>query len=296
MAMAVKASSLTATVDVTVLVAARNEALNIALCVQSLQCAERVVVLDSHSVDDTADIARANGAEVVQFEFEPGQVKKRQWAMDKLSFTTSWLLLLDADERVPEALWDEISAVTSKKDADAAYLITKGFHFLGHRFRFGGFSHAAVLLMRPGAGRFERLIAAECGEPDMEIHERVFVHGSTGRLSHPLVHADEKGLQAYIDRHEDYAKWEARLRCQFLETGRWGEEGIEPALFGDSQQRRRWLKQLSARTPFEPCLWFLYHYVLRLGILEGKAGFMASYLRASHFANVRRKTRLLRRQ
>ena len=62
----------------------------------------------------------------------------------------------------------------------------------------------------------------------MEVHERVLVDGVTGRLPTPLVHEDFKGLEAYIDRHNRYSTWEARLRHRYLSTGRYGDETITP--------------------------------------------------------------------
>jgi glycosyltransferase involved in cell wall biosynthesis len=276
---------------VTVLVATRNEEANLAKCLATLAPAERVVVLDSHSTDGTAAAARAAGAEVVLFDYAGGYPKKRQWALDNLPMATPWVLLVDADEEVPAALWDEVAGVMGAADPPAACLATKEFHFLGRRFRFGGFSHAAVILIRGGRARFERLLDEPADGFDMEVHERVIVDGRTGRLRAPLIHRDFKGLDAYLARHARYAGWEARVRRAFLDTGRYGEDAIVPRLLGNAQERRRWLKRLAVRVPFEPALWFLYHYVLRLGFLEGRSGLLASRIRMSYIGNVRQLAR-----
>jgi glycosyltransferase involved in cell wall biosynthesis len=275
---------------VTVLLAAKNEAVNLPRCLGALGPASRVVVLDSHSTDATAEIARSHGAEVVQFDYRGGYPKKRQWALEHAAIGTPWVLLLDADEVVPDALWQEIAAVVDRPDALDAYLITKGFHLLGRRFRYGGFSHSAVLLFRMGTARFERLFDDEPDSLDMEIHERVVVQGRIGRLQTPLVHEDFKGLEAYIARHNKYSTWEARVRYLYLTTGRYGEDTIVPRLFGNSQERRRFLKALVIRLPFEQHLWFLYHYIVRLGFLEGRPGLIACQIRSSYIAQVRAKT------
>src|SRR5690625_7228949 len=89
---------------------------------------------------------------------------------------------------------------------------------MGRRFRFGGFSHQAVLLFRNGRARFEELIDDPASALDMEVHERVLVEGSIGILQTPLIHEDYKGLEAYIDRHNRYSTWEARLRSDFLRS------------------------------------------------------------------------------
>ena len=93
---------------VTVLIAAKNEAVNLAKCLAALRDFARVVVLDSHSTDGTIAIAAAHGAEVVQFDYRGGYPKKRQWALDALAIDTPWVLLLDADEVVPAELMAEI--------------------------------------------------------------------------------------------------------------------------------------------------------------------------------------------
>ncbi|WPL19434.1 hypothetical protein Thiowin_04557 [Thiorhodovibrio winogradskyi] len=160
--------------------------------------------------------------------------KKRQWALETLAIDTPWVFFLDADEVVPEALWEEMAAVVHRPDACEAYLIRKGFHFMGRRLRHGGFSHAAVLLLRIGRGHFERLFDDAADSLDMEFHERVVVQGRIGRLETPLIHEDLKGLEAYIARDNKYSTWEARVRDQFLTPGRYGEDTIQPRLLGNS--------------------------------------------------------------
>ena len=283
-----------ATLPITVIVAARNEEANLPKCLGAIGPAQRVLIIDSHSSDQTAEIAANAGAEVVQFDYTGAYPKKRQWALDNLAIETPWVLMVDADEVVPEALWEEIADALSNDENPVAWLITKGFHFMGKRFRFGGFSHRAVLLFRNGMARFEHLIACpECGQ-DMEVHERLIVDGQVGVLKTPLIHEDYKGLQAYLHRHNQYSTWEAQLRHHFLSTGQYGEDSIRPRLFGNAQERRRFLKHLAIRIPFEPWLWFVYHYLFRLGFLEGRAGYAASRIRSSYIADVRAKMDELR--
>tara|TARA_R110002072_G_scaffold262768_1_gene421619 strand:- start:4539 stop:5414 length:876 start_codon:yes stop_codon:yes gene_type:complete len=283
-------------IPVTVLLAARNEEANLERCMNALAPANGVFVIDSGSTDQTVAIAEAAGAVVHQFRYEGGYPKKRQWALENLEFPTEWVLLLDADEVVPEQLWAEISRVVQSDDVPSGYLIRKGFHFLGKRMRRGGFSHQAVLLVRAGKARFEQLIEVPGDTLDMEVHERVIVDGTIGVLPTPLIHEDFKGLESYIDKHNRYSTWEAHLRHRLLTTGLYGSESVEPKLFGNAQERRRWLKRLAVRMPGEPWLWFFYHYVSRLGFLEGRPGFIASQIRAQYIANVRAKVFELTRQ
>ena len=274
---------------ITVLIAAKDEEVNLTKCLAALTEFERVVVIDSASTDGTRDIASTWGAEVIDFEYQGGYPKKRQWALDTLNITTPWTLLLDADEVAPAKLKDELRTVVANQDSCDAYLVTKGFHFLGRRFRFGGFSHAAVLLFRTGQAKFETLLADSCDGLDMEVHERLIVRGTIGRIRTPLVHEDFKGLEAYLFRHNRYSTWEARIRREHLVTGQWGTTSITPRLFGNAQERRRFLKRIAVRMPFEPWMWFVYHFVCKLGFLEGRRGLIASRIRSAYIAQARAK-------
>ena len=273
---------------VTAIVAVKNEARNLERCLAALTRLERVLVVDSGSTDATCDIAAANGAEVMQFSYPGGYPKKREWAIRHAGIRSEWVLLVDADEVVPPALMDEIARRIEVPGPYVAYLAKKQFHFLGRRFRFGGFSHEAVALFRLGRARFERL-DVDCPALDMEVHERLIVDGRVGRLRSPLVHQDFKGLEKYVERHNAYSTWEARLRRRLAATGVYGADTVRSRLLGDVQERRRFLKRLAVAVPFEAELWFLYHYVLRLGVLEGRRGLIASQLRTAYIRQVRAK-------
>ena len=276
-------------IPATVVIAVRNEAANIERCLRELHDFERILVIDSGSTDGTQEIANLQRGEVVQFEYAGGYPKKRQWALNHCDIATPWVLLLDADEVVPPDLKREIRSVCESTDASDGYLIQKGFHFLGRRFRFGGFSHAAVLLFKNGRARFEHIMDENPGGMDMEVHERLIVDGKVGSLATHLIHEDFKGLEAYIRRHNQYSSWEAAIRQRFLLRGNWGEKTIQARLFGNAQERRRFLKQLVCRCPLEHWIWFINHYVIRLGLLEGRAGLIACRLRAQYIADVRAK-------
>lgn len=274
---------------ITVIIAVKNEAINLPHCLSALKPAERVIIVDSHSTDDTVSIARQYNVEVVQFDYKGGYPKKRQWTIENLAIQTPWIFLLDADEMITSGLWQEIAEAIAEKSAADAFMITKWFHFLGRSMRHGGFSHSAVLLFKKGKARFERLLSDDATGLDMEVHERVVVDGIIRSIHTPLIHEDFKGLEAYIARHNKYSTWEARLRYNFLTTGRYGEDTISPNLFGNSQERRRAIKGMVIKLPFEHWLWFAYHYFFKLGFLEGRAGLIASQLRASYIAQVRSK-------
>ena len=272
---------------VTAIVAVRNEEANIQRCLLALRRAQRVIVVDSHSTDDTVRLSRELGAQVVQFSYTGRYPKKRQWAIQNCRISTDWIMLIDADEVVPDELWDELEATVDEPNGNDAYLVKKEFHLLGRRFRFGGFSFDAVVLFRRGKARFEELIDDVTSGLDMEVHERLIVEGGIGKLKRSLIHEDLKDLQAYFDRHNRYATWEAQVRQSYLKTGLYGRVAITARFLGNVQERRRFLKKLLMRLPCEPTLWFIYHYLLRMGFLEGRRGLIASQARAYYIAQVR---------
>lgn len=274
---------------ITLIVPVLNEAVNITGCLRSATFAQRIIVVDSGSNDGTVELAQQAGAEVVQFDYLGGYPKKRQWVLDTQNIETPWVMLLDADESVTPELEAEITRAIEDTNFDA-YLMSKGFHFMGRKFRFGGFSHSAVLLFKRGIARFEHLIDESSAAMDMEVHERLLVDGRVGRLYPPLIHEDYKGLEAYIDRHNKYSTWEARVRLQYMNHKESGSEtAIKAKLFGDVQERRRFLKLLAMKIPGEHLLWFFYHYIFRLGFLEGRRGMIASQIRCNYIRSVRAK-------
>src|SRR5271157_1647517 len=93
---------------VSVIVAARNEEKNLPRCLEALCDVGEVYVVDSQSTDATPEIARSFGAKVVQFHYQGGWPKKRQWAMETLPLEYDWILLIDADEVLTPELAAEI--------------------------------------------------------------------------------------------------------------------------------------------------------------------------------------------
>ena len=274
---------------ITVIIAVKNEAINLAKCFDSLNPVEKVFVVDSNSSDSTVDIATSYGAEVVQFHYKGGYPKRRQWALDNLEIKTPWVFLIDADEVVPDMLWNEIKAMISKKDTTDAYMITKGFHFLGKKMNFGGFSFDSVLLFKTAKVQFEEMVEDDLTGFDMEVHERIIVQGRIRKLKVPLIHEDFKDLEAYISRHNIYSTWKAKVRYQLSTTGHYGKKTIKPSFFGNSQERHRWLERISSQLPFEHWVIFFYHYIFCLGFLEGRRGFIACKIRSEYFSQVNSK-------
>lgn len=254
-------------VPVSVLIPTRNEEKNLSRCLEPVVgWADEVVVVDSQSTDDTVAIAEAHGAEVLQFCYNGGWPKKRQWALDNYDFRNDWILLLDADEILLDPIKQEIAEAIGSSTYDG-YWLRFQLHFLGRQLRYGGFDLWKLFLFRYGKGHYERRFGEQDKTmSDIEVHEHVVVDGSVGRLSNPVRHENWNSLYRYIEKHNEYSEWEARVYHD-------GHNGsVEPSLFGNQAQRRRWLKQKLVRLPGFPLLTFLYHYILRLGFLDGRPG------------------------
>jgi glycosyltransferase involved in cell wall biosynthesis len=254
------------TLPVSVIIAARNEGKNLPRCLQALKAVGEVYVIDSQSSDDTVEIARSHGAQVVQFHYQGGWPKKRQWAMNTLPIAYDWVLLLDADEVLTPELTEEIRSAI-QNPAVNGYFIQLRTWFLGRVLRHGDVGLWKLSLFRRGRGRYEcRLKNQDASMADMEVHEHVVVEGVTAKLRNPLIHHNVESLSRYIQKHDEYSNWESRV---LLEGD---DKELPPSLAGTQAQRRRWLKRKLFALPGSPVLLFLYRYVLRFGFLDGVPG------------------------
>lgn len=250
-----------------VIIAVRNEARNLPRCLQALKDAGEVYVIDSQSTDDTVEIARTHGAQVVQFHYPGGWPKKRQWAMNTLPLAYDWILLLDADEALTPELAAEIRQAIRNPEIDGYYILLR-IWFLGRALRFGDAGFWKLSLFRRGKGRYEcRLRDQDASMADMEVHEHVVVEGRTAKLCNSLIHHNVESLSRHIQKHDEYSNWEARVL-----SGSGSDREIPPSLRGTQAQRRRWLKRKLFAIPGSPVLLFLYRYGLRLGFLDGVPG------------------------
>ena len=254
-------------IPVSVIIAARNEAKNLPRCLQALKEFGDVYVIDSQSTDDTVEIARSLGAQVVQFHYSGGWPKKRQWAMNTLPLAHDWILLLDADEVLTTELTEEIRSAISNPEIDGYSILLRTW-FLGRALRHGGVGLWKLALFRRDKGRFEcRLKDQDISMADMEVHEHIVVDGATSRLRNPVIHHNLESLSRYIQKHDVYSNWESRV---LLERG--DDKELRPSLLGTQAQRRRWLKRKLFALPGSPVLLFLYRYVFRFGFMDGVPG------------------------
>jgi glycosyltransferase involved in cell wall biosynthesis len=254
---------------VTVVVLTFNEARNLEACLESVSSwAKAVFVVDSGSTDETVAIGHRLGATVVTHPFETHAAQWR-WALDHLPIHTSWVLAVDADQQLTPELQAEIVARTT----DPASAHVNGFYlnrrqiFRGRWIRHGGYYPKYLL-------KLFRREAVSIDAGDLVDHHFT-VSGHTECCRHDMLedNRNEADIAAWIAKHNRYAV----LQAQQEKANRQSAARVPlRALWGSPDDRTRWLKQCWGRLPLflRPCGYFVYRYVLRLGFLDGREGFI----------------------
>jgi glycosyltransferase involved in cell wall biosynthesis len=261
-------------VPVSVLIPMLNEEANIAACLESLQALGDIWVVDSHSTDKSPAIAESQGAKVVQFSYQPGGPKKKNWALDNLPFKHPWVFIVDCDERATPELVEEIGETVAQPGEAVGYHVNRRVYFLGRWLRHCWYPSWNLRLFQHRRGRYERLESGHLQTGDNEVHEHVLLDGPpAGFLTHDLLHYDYRSLHHFLDRHNRYSTWEAEQRHR-----EWNGDnrGLQASFWGGPLERRRRLKQIFLRVPGKPLWRFLYTYLWRRGFLDGYAGFLIS--------------------
>ena len=253
-------------VPISVVLPARNEELNIEEALASVRWADEVWVVDSHSTDRTQEIAEGTGARVVQFDYPGHGPKKKNWALANLPLRNEWVLILDADERVPDALRAEFQRAVSVDEA-AGYYVDRDYFFLGrslHCFR----PNWNMRLFKHKLGRYEPLGTEASFTGDNEVHEHVILQGHAKYLETPLRHEDRRPLRAWVENHNRYSEWEAEVYQRFRNE----PLGLSGLFSPEPVWRRRAIKRLWVRMPMRPLLRFFSFYLIRRGFLDGHQG------------------------
>lgn len=224
--------------SLTLIVITKNEEGQIARCLNSVPFANQKVVVDSGSSDRTVEIAKGLGAQVVQTSdwpgFGPQKNRALEWARG------DWVLSLDADEYLSAPLQEEIRQVLESADSDA-FRFPRRSSYCGQFMRHSGwYPDYVTRLFRRGKARFSEDV----------VHEQLIVNGRMATLRHDLMHESFKTLEDVLSKLNAYSSAGAE---KMYRSGRRGS-----------------LTQAVVRG-----LWaFFRTYVLRLGLLDGRRGFL----------------------
>jgi len=235
---------------ISVAVIAHDEEENLPGLLETLGFADEVVVLDAGSSDRTAEIARAAGAIVLTGENLRNLNVNKTRAVE--ATTGDWIIYLDADERVPPELADEIRAADGR--GCVAFTMPRLNQYFGKYLRRGGaYPDTQIRLFKRGKARF----------PCMSVHEKLEVDGPVGRLRTPLIHDSYPTVAEYMRKLPFYIE----AGADHLER-----TGLRP---GPANT----LKYFVVKPTFR----FVRRYVLRLGFLDGWPGFAAAAMDAYQY-------------
>jgi glycosyltransferase involved in cell wall biosynthesis len=229
----------------TAIVTTLNEESNIRDCLERLDFADEILLVDSLSTDRTVSIARTiPRVKVVEREYF-GSAAQKNWAMDQV--TTPWILIVDADERVPDALAREILALLEKGPEAKAYAIRRRNVFLDRTIRHSGWSTDRVVrLLEKGAARY----------PNRRVHADLHPQKRVPTLRQPMLHHTCRSLDQYLEKVHRYATWGAADAYR--------------------QGHRAGFLEIALRP-----LWrFLRTYVVQAGFLDGRHGLVLCGLQA----------------
>ncbi len=257
---------------ISVLIPTFNERDNIRACIASARAAAEIVVVDSRSTDGTAAIAEDLGARVVSFDWNGRLPKKKNWALANVEWKHDWVFILDADERFTPELTAELRRIVNSPAADVAgYYVNRRFWFLDGWLKHCGYYPSWNLrFFRHRLGRYEQLPNVEdTGSGDNEVHEHVSLNGASGYLRGELEHYAFPSISIWVEKHNRYSNWEAKLDLDSNAVHAAANAKIDPGL-----ARKRRIKHLARRLPFRPFLRFSYHYIVRRGFLDGYRGYV----------------------
>lgn len=252
-------SALTRPASVSVMIFTLNEEVHLPSCLASVEWCDDVIVVDSFSTDWTEEICRSRGVRFFQHEFE-GFGSQRNWALDQIETKYPWILILDADERVPPALADELSDKAAQGDPGiGAYRVRRRFYMWGRWLRYSSlYPNWVVRFIHCDRVRYLNRGHAETQR----------IEGTVGELQNDLIDENLKGIDEWFERQNRYARKEAEYEMNAEgEAGNWSH-----LLSRDPLLRRMALKRLAWRLPGRPIIYFFYSYLFRRGFLDGKDG------------------------
>lgn len=254
---------------ISILILTLDEEANIGACLQSVAFSDDVVVLDSFSRDRTVEIARERGARLYQRTFD-NYAAQRNYGLRDIQYRNPWVLMLDADERVPPDLAEEMLRATADAPERIALFRVRRRDYLFGRWirRSSGYPTWFGRLVRVGRAWVER-----------PINEEFHADGETLSLLGHLDHYPfNKGFGEWIAKHDRYSTMEALLRAQQSDLAEhWSE-----IFASDPSQRRRAQKAWINSMPLRPLIVFAGLYFIKGGVLEGRAGLTFSLLRACY--------------
>jgi glycosyltransferase involved in cell wall biosynthesis len=213
----------------------RNAASQLPACLDSVSFADEILIVDTASTDGTVELAKAHGVRVIEHEWL-GFGKQKQFAVAQAKH--EWVLCLDADERVSDALRVAIAAELAQARG-FVYAMARCNRFLGRWLRHGeGYPDWNTRLFHRAHARWT----------DDAVHEHVVTNEPVLRLAGDLLHDSADTLERYLEKQNRYTSLQAEAMLAA------GKRGSALKLVGSPVAR------------------FIKFYFVRLGFLDGAAG------------------------
>lgn len=223
-----------------------NEEKNIREVLECFDFCDEIIVVDSYSTDQTTTLASQNAkVKIIQNKFEDF-TKQRNLALQHSK--NDWVLFLDGDERITSELRSEIVSELNKNEKCDAYYFLRQFFFAGQKVNYSGTQNDRNFrLFRKSKAKY---IA------DKKVHETLEVNGKICTLKNKLQHYSVSDYDSYKEKMIHYGQL----------------KGEELACKGNKYSALTH----NSKTFFK----FFKNYILKLGVLDGKAGFDLSYLQS----------------
>ena len=258
--------------DITVIILTLNEEIHIRRCLENVhQFARKVYVVDCYSQDQTVRIAQELGAEVVSHKWPGNQADQFNWALDNLKIETAWILRLDADEYLlPELVAELREKLPAMPENVSALSLSRARTFYGKILHHGIVNDVKIVrIFRRGRARYEKRL--------MDEHLSI-LSGRTIEMTHQFVDDNRIPIGQFIEKHNGYATREAALLldAEYQLT----DVGQLPKDHGEEVEKKRAQKAKYARMPlfWRAFGYFIYRYILKMGFLDGKEGFLWDFL------------------
>jgi glycosyltransferase involved in cell wall biosynthesis len=259
---------------ISVLILTRNEEAHIQRCIDSaLKISSLVYVVDSCSVDRTVEIATKSGAIVISEAFD-GFSEKFNWCLLNIDFKTPWIFRLDADEVLSNTFLESInSSINFLSSNISGIYVRRQLWFMGRWMKYGGmYPTYSMRLWRRGCAILE--------SRDLDEH-LILLKGESITLNIDVIDNPLTNLTSWIAKHNSYALLEARSITSAKDNV--NSPSLDAKFFGTKLERIRWIKiNFFYKLPLfiRPFLYFFYRYFLRLGIFDGREGFVFHFMHA----------------
>ncbi len=243
---------------ISVVILTKNEEKNIEKCLENLSWCDETIVIDDDSEDKTVEIARKKGAKVYIHSLQNNFASQRNFGLEKAK--GDWVLFIDADERISQALWYEIMAKTNAPFSPyAGYYIKRTDTMWGKQLRYGETGNIKLL----------RLAKKDAGKWEGTVHEVWKVKGKIDTLQNSLMHFPHQTIREFLQEINYYSD----LRSLELRQKKIAVSWLTIVLYPKAK--------------------FVLNYIFKRGFLDGLPGLVFALIMSFHSFLVRGKLWLL---